>query len=75
MKEAENLTSGVIAVRIKFENMALNLAKARAYVAAYGCGDTVIHPGFRQYSVALLNDIDAALDGTIHSFTRNGSAR
>ena len=59
--------------KTKMAQMALALAKARAYVTPYV--KEAITVEFREYSEKTLREIDAALDGTIHSFTRNGSAR
>ena len=58
----------------KMADMALALSKSRAYVVAHIAECSVLgaeHEGSKK----TLREIDAALDGTIHSFTRNGSAR
>ena len=57
----------------KMADMALALAKARAYVVNHV--EHGVTFDFREFSKQTLREIDAALDGTIHSFTKNGSAR
>lgn len=59
-----------LTTQAKMADMALALAQARHFVK-----DRAEYPGltdgFQEYAQQVLTRIDAALDGTIHSFTPN----
>lgn len=58
----------------KMALMALALAQARAFVK-HDAEHPAASDGFQDYAKGVLARIDDALDGTIHSFSRNGARR
>lgn len=58
----------------KMASMALALAQARHFVRSYEI-DPASSEEFRAHAAQTRVSIDAALDGTIHSFTPNGACR